>query len=62
MVKCCCLIQTIVADDDVRVEFGRAHEYACIIAEQESGLAILTSLLLGKLVNTVLFFVEQNQK
>ncbi len=47
IVKCCQLIRAIVADDDVRVEFGRAHEYACIIADQENGLEVLTSLLIG---------------
>jgi len=46
IVKCCQLIRAIVADDDVRVEFGRAHEYACIIADQENGLEVLTSLLI----------------
>lgn len=37
-----------MSDDDVRVEFGRAHDYACMIAEQENGLELLTSLLTGK--------------
>ena len=50
VVKCCQLIRSIVADDDVRVAFGRAHEYACIIAEQENALEILTSLLTGQLL------------
>nr|CAH0112641.1 unnamed protein product [Daphnia galeata] len=45
VVKCCQLIRAVVSDDDVRVEFGRAHEYACMIAEQENGLELLTSLL-----------------
>ena len=36
-----------MSDDDVRVEFGRAHDYACMIAEQENGLELLTSLLSG---------------
>lgn len=45
--KCCHLIRTLVSDDDVRVEFGRAHDYACMIAEQESGLDHLTTLLTG---------------
>ena len=48
VVKCCQLIRAVVSDDDVRVEFGRAHEYACMIAEQENGLELLTSLLTGK--------------
>ena len=48
VVKCCQLIRTVVSDDDVRVEFGRAHEYACMIAEQENGLELLTSLLSGE--------------
>ena len=48
VVKCCQLIRAVVSDDDVRVEFGRAHEYACKIAEQENGLELLTSLLTGK--------------
>lgn len=46
VVKCCQLIRAVVSDDDVRVEFGRAHEYACMIAEQENGLELLTSLLM----------------
>ncbi|XP_046441545.1 armadillo repeat-containing protein 6-like [Daphnia pulex] len=45
VVKCCQLIRAVVSDDDVRVEFGRAHDYACMIAEQENGLELLTSLL-----------------
>lgn len=45
VVKCCQLIRAVVSDDDVRVEFGRAHDYACMIAEQEKGLELLTSLL-----------------
>jgi len=45
VVRCCQLIRTIVSDDDVRVEFGRTHEYACMIAKQENGLELLTSLL-----------------
>ena len=49
VVKCCQLIRAIVSDDDVRVEFGRAHEYACMIAEQENGLELLTTLLTGTL-------------
>jgi len=47
IIKCCQLIRTIVSDDDVRVEFGRTHEYAVMIAKQENGLELLTSLLTG---------------
>jgi len=45
IIRCCQLIRTIVSDDDVRVEFGRTHEYAVMIAKQENGLELLTTLL-----------------
>lgn len=45
----CCLYRYLVLDDDIRVEFGKAHEHARLIATE--CLEDLTQLLDSKLSN-----------
>lgn len=45
----CAVLRALVLDDDVRVEFGKAHEHARIIAVDTLGL--ITDLLISKYRN-----------
>lgn len=41
----CNFLRTLISDDDVRVEFGHAHDYAKLVVVEHAGLKVLTDLL-----------------
>ena len=44
----CQLVRSLLLDDDMRVEFGHAHEHAKYIASQLNGIDVLLQIGLGK--------------
>ena len=45
----CCVARALTLDDDIRVQFGKAHEHARDLASEM--LCVLTDLLQSKLIN-----------
>jgi len=52
--EACSVIRALVLDDDIRHEYGKAHEHATIMAKD--ALDILTELLKSRLIRFRKFY------